>query len=82
MMTEKYEFQLEGPKISQMQTLQRDLQILNNVNEELNKVNHGITFVIGDCKRAINEIQLKIHNLAGDSYLETIGVEIKKEKKA
>ena len=69
MKTDKYGFQLKGPEISQMETFQRDLIILKNILKELNRVNHGIIFVIGDCKRAINEIEFQIKKLAGESYL-------------
>ena len=72
MKTENYEFYLEGPEISEIQTLQRDLQLLKNILKELNKVNHRIGFVIDDCNRAIEEIKKKIQDIAGESYLKTL----------
>jgi len=72
MKSDEYRFQLKGPEISEMETLQRDLIILKNVVKELNRVNHGVQFVIGDCNRAINEIKTEIRKLAGESYLKGV----------
>lgn len=72
MKSDEYGFQLRGPEISQMETLQRDLIILKNVLKELNRVNHGVRFVIGDCNRVIDEIKQEIKKLAGTSYLKGV----------
>ena len=72
--TEKYQFELEGPMISQMQTLKRDLQILKGIKKELNKVNYNISPVNQHCNNSISAVKSKIGDLVAESYLKGLAI--------